>query len=189
MARSRRSYRPKRRDANYVWQSILYGGLLTVDAGAANRTVNFQLNAVIPGVGFDTTVKPFMNEHTLERVVGAMAHNGQGGTASSSDTDWFPFAIGAVKVPEGLNLSSDGINLFDANEADDYLFRMDTVCNEASNQDAVPNWHEVNAKTRRKFDVGDSIQFVASAHVIPALTRPFTVDLSMNLRFLWRLKD
>jgi len=187
---AKRRYRPRRQSANYVWQNMTFGQVLDIPQSGSAQTVNFLLAEKTPGVGFDLggkSITPFTSDHTLERVVGAMAHNGEGGQTSTTTTDWFAFVLAAVKIPSGLSMGTEGIDLFDSSEADDFLFRMDAVCNE-TNAQAMPNWHEVNAKARRKFDVGDAIQFLASVHMNTAASRAVKVDLSVNLRFLWRLK-
>lgn len=188
MARSRRHYR-RRPNVNYVWQSVVFqDNVETPNSVAQDTTIDWLLPQVTPGVGFErgaaTELRPFNNEHVLERVVGAMAHNGSG--QPGNFPGWTPVSIGAVKIPEGLQLGTGGINLFDATDADDYLFRMDAVCN-VSTGDAIPNWHEVNSKARRKFEVGDVIQFLASAWFEKALTRASTIEIAVNLRFLWKL--
>jgi hypothetical protein len=119
------------------------------------------------------------------RVVGAMAHNGGAGAATNDNT-WFPFTLSAVKVPAGMTATA--INLFSGQAVSDLdqLFRMDTVCDAASNTDAIPNWHMIDRKAKRKFEVGDKISWIVS--LIRPLASAFHVDFSMNLRFLWQLK-
>ena len=125
----------------------------------------------------------FANDHVLERIVGAMAHNGDGNTVAGNK--WFPLTIGALRIPVGM--TQEAINLFDNTQGDDYFFRMDAVCNAASDEDSIPNWHLINSKSKRKFSVGDTISFLASW--IPNVTdSSVDVDIAINLRILWKLK-
>lgn len=186
MARYRR--RMRRPKANYAWQSIPMSAILATGTSIpAGSKVNWLIGSIqIPGTGESGDFEHFQDDHVLERIVGAMSHNGGGDLASTTRPQWFPFSIGAVKVPAGLSLSS-GLNMFDSESADDYLFRMDAVCNQNTSESAVPNWHDVNSKAKRKFSVGDGIQFLASAFFSEAVSRKISIDFSMNLRLLWKL--
>ena len=79
MARNRRFFRPRRRDANYTWQS--YPEKVRVSIPSSNPVYHGVFSRVfIPGIGKHdhNDLVPFTNEHTMERVVGAMAHNASG---------------------------------------------------------------------------------------------------------------
>ena len=77
MARYRRSFRPRRRSANYTWQAEWNNTRITLEGGA---------NEVVSGVHFHTqpglspggqaqVPEPFTDSHVLERIRGAMTHN------------------------------------------------------------------------------------------------------------------
>lgn len=180
MPRYRRASR-SRSAQNTVWQSLTHQARLTVDASAVNDTINGVLFETVPSVGGDT----FEDEHILERIRGAMCHNGDQG--SGFNNTWFPFSLAMVKVPAGLTIqNSDAWSLFDNSKADDYIFRVDHVC-DASLNNAAPNWHLVDSKAKRKFAVGDRIVCLWS--VIAPTTTEFVIDVAVNMRVLWKLRD
>jgi len=181
MARSRRNYRSRRPDANYVWQPYTYRAQLAVTAGGEDSNYSVAIGNLIPGIGESD---PFDDDHVLERIRGSMAHNGstRGGVAGANQ--WFPLSFGGVRVPKGL--TENAIDLFDPETADDFLWRYDTVCNAVTNVAAVPNWHAVDSKAKRKFSVGDKVIWLVSLQ--RPRTTAFTVDIVMNLRLLWKLK-
>lgn len=184
MARQRRSYRRNRPRMNYVWQPMVENTIITVPESTAQGTVvKGVFRTVIPGIGFETEVKAFDSDHVLERIRGAMAHNAIG-QESASVTDWLPFSVAAIRVPNGM--TAGALNLFDSSEGDDFAFRMDAVCN-AGTQQATPNWHEVDSKAKRRFEVGDSLAFLWALVAPGTDTRAFTVEFAMNLRVLWKL--
>lgn len=173
---------------NFTWQSADHSEIITIPATAETGAhLAGTLKAITPGIGLngDDDFQQFDADHVLQRVRGSMAHNAQG-RESSSVTDWFAFSVAAVRIPKGLTFPETGIDLFDNSEGDDYLFRMDAVCNAGTGQ-AQPNWHDVDSKSKRRFEVGDTIQFLWSL-VNPAQdTQAKTVEFCMNLRLLWKL--
>jgi len=184
MARYRRSYKRTRPRRNMVWQPMFHSEIITIpERTPTNTVVKGTFFTANPGVGEADTFTKFDDTHTLERIRGSMAHNAQG-QESSTVTDWFPFTVAAIKVPSGMTI--DAINLFDSTEADDFFFRMDAVCN-AGTSAAIPNWHDVDSKSKRRFEVGDAIAWLWSAIAPATDTRAATIEFSMNLRVLWKL--
>ena len=183
MAR-KRYYRPRRRSQNTVWQSHVQTETLALSTTDSSR----HINGLLPGWELSPGIvgNEFTDDHTLERVVGTMAHNARSGPNLISNTSWFPFTFAAVRVPRGLTISQ-AWNLWDNSQGDDFVFRMDAVCNAAQSSDAMPNWHEVNAKARRKFEVGDKMAFAYTLYT-DFSDSSFYLDLVVNLRFLWKLK-
>lgn len=187
MARyNRKSYsRRHRRPQNTIWQSMNHSSILTIPAGAEGSVVSGVLEHNQPGTGVGDDFRAFDDQHVLERIRGTMCHNA-GGQESTTVTDWFSFSLGGIKVPTGM--SADELNLFDNLDADDYFFRMDAVCN-AGTRDAMPNWHEVDSKSKRRFEVGDKIAWLWSL-IRPGMdTRSMTIDLAFNFRVLWKLRN
>jgi len=182
--RYRRS-RPRAK-RNLTWQPMTNTKILTIPAATlTGAVVSGLLLKVSPGVYNGTATVPFDADHVLERIRGSMAHNAQG-QESTTLTDWFPFTVAAVKIPKGLTFPATGLNLFENSEIDDFAFRMDAVCNAGTN-DAIPNWHDVDSKAKRKFEVGDALQFLWSAVNPGKDNRDKTIEFSMNLRVLWKL--
>ena len=183
----RRGYR--RRPANYIWQPVTFTENYRVNTPTANVVDNRNLKVFKPGLNMASDpiadVDAFENDHTLERVVGSMAHNGSGLQTSNTTDAWFPLTIAALRVPVGFTAQS--IDLFDPSDGDDFIFRMDAVCN-ASATAAQPNWHNVNSKAKRRFNAGDAVQFLMS--FIPNFTdTSWNLEVAFNLRFLWKLKN
>lgn len=181
--RRRRYSRPK---TNYVWQPLVFSGVLST-GGAVEDNGFYEglIKDFVPGAhGGGNTDHPFDNDHVLERVVGSMSHNGAGQLANQPG--WFPFSIGAVRVPSGFS-TPNTMSLFDPQQGEDYFFRHDTVCNAIGTADAIPNWHDVNSKAKRKFEPGDKMAFLWSLMSPITSTRPITVELAFNLRLLWKL--
>ena len=190
MARNRRYYRPRKSDANYTWQSFPEKVRASITSGANPTYHGVFPRAFTPGIGVNGAddFDAFDSEHTLERVVGGMSHNASGFDVNT--IPWICVSLAMIKVPKGLELDTAGINLFDNSEADDFIYRMDAVCNPTNVAQSIPNWHMVNQKTRRKFEVGDTIWVLWSVYNQPeALTRNLVLDFTFNLRFLWRLKS
>lgn len=181
MARYRRSYR--RRGANYVWQPVVLRDDIQVPSGAVNDTHSGTLAEITPGMGLGDNFEPFNNEVVLQRIIGTMAHNGQGSTVPNAN-QWFPFTVGALMIPRGF--SAQAVDLFDNSAVDNQVFRMDAVCNNSSTTDAIPNWHTVDQKSKRKFGVGETLSWLYS--LISPVTVHFDVEFVANLRFLWKLK-
>lgn len=194
MARYRRNSRRRREPMNTEWQPICAKYGVQIAAGTLDTVVNGILNPPglvndsgwLPGIGYPqhSGVDTFDDQHILERIRGSMCHNGIIGVQPTEETLWFPFSIAAIRIPNGMAVSE--LNLFDNSDADDFFFRMDAVCN-ISRSDAIPNWHEVDSKSKRRFEVGDKFAMLYS------LLRPtdsaFTLDVTFNLRFLWRLRN
>ena len=135
--------------------------------------------------------EPFKNDHTLERIRGSMSHNGSGYTGSNSPS-WFPLTIVAVKIPVGLHIDSSENypNFFDNTSYGnlDMIYRHDVVC-DASNGGASPNWHDVDHKARRKFEIGDVIKWYYTLRQgFGSQVNDWSLDVTVNLRFLWKLK-
>ena len=179
----RRRYRKPH--GSYVWQPVAFNKQIQVPGGTIGTELNGLLFHTVPGVGNNADFKGFSNDHTLEKIIGSMAHNGEGITGGNKPS-WFPFTLAAAKVPQGMFPPETGIDLFDSTELDDCAFRMDSVCNNASNTDAIPNWHAVNAKSRRKFNVGDKLSWLFS--LVRNTATAFSVELALNVRILWKLK-
>jgi len=145
------------------------------------------LLTVQPGTGIQADFEPFDTDHTIERIVGSMSHNGDGVTASTTQTRWFPFTIAARKLPVS-SVQDGNIDLYDSKKGDDHFFRMDTVCNAQQSNPSTPNWHEVNSKSKRTFDVGDKMEWLWSI-VSPFTDTNWSIDVAINLRILWKLKS
>ena len=177
----RRTSRYRRQGGSFVWQPYAKTERLVIPSG---NTVGHVYSGVLP-----TTIEPafggevFDADHTLERIRGSMSHNANTGVGSS-DNLWFPFSIAGLQIPNGMNVNA--IDLFDASKGDNYFLRMDAVCNANNNQDAVPNWHDVDSKGKRRFNVGDKIAWLWSA-IVPS-TRAVNIDCAFNFRILWKLK-
>lgn len=192
----RRTYRPRsRRPQNTVWQCMTWTSVVQVSSGAPGTIVSGKLASAAgdvwtPGLGApftDEDVQQFDDQVVLERIRGSMCHNGGG--ANNLGQTWFPFSLAGIKIPQGFSTPSD-VNLFDNREGEDFFLRHDAVCNAGSTA-ATPNWHELDSKAKRRFDVGDGIAFLFSL-IRPAIMgspTSFAVDLAFNLRFLWRLKN
>jgi len=188
--RRRRTTRDK---PNYVWQSYVYRLIISVPQDANKEVFGGRIDRqFVPGVGDqyndDVLFQPFSNDHVLERVVGSLSHNAKG--VAVNNGGWEPLTLAFIRVPEGLTLdSSDLLNLFDNADVDDFVFRIDSVCNPTGSlANAMPNWHQVNQKTRKSFHIGDKIVpywCVFSGDFNDA----HTIDVAWNLRFLWRLKS
>ena len=203
MARYSRSRRSRRRRGNYLWQSYANTKNLSfpapTNADEMHHGEVFQ-TPMIPGSGDpihtgtaedDFKKVPFNNDHTLERIRGSMSHNGVGYTGTTS-TSWFPLTIVAVRVPIGLHIDSSENypNLFDNTSYGnlDIIYRHDVVC-DASNSEASPNWHDVDFKARRKFEVGDVIRWLYTIRQgFSSAVNDWRLEVCVNLRFLWKLK-
>jgi len=184
MARRRRMYRPRRQRNNYVWQSVGEQAVISIPASTpTGGRLNGVLSEIEPGIGVAAALKPFDADHTLERIRGSMAHNALG-QESSSVVDWFPFTVAAIRVPNGLSI--DPYDILDNSKGDDFAFRMDAVCNGGTTA-AVPNWHDVDSKAKRKFEVGDKLAWLWGL-IAPGMdTREVNIEFAMNLRLLWKL--
>lgn len=184
MANRRRYYRPRRRERNYTWQPWYLRHTTNVTESAGERKDGL-LATFVPGVG-DTgdpnNIEAFKDDHVLERIRGGMCHIGRVSLNPSGNT-WFPYSLAFLKIPAGF--AGQAINLFDNADGDDFLFRHDVVCR-AQNAEAVPNWHNIDSKAKRKFETGDSIAILYS--LISPTNTDFSLDLVMNFRMLWSLK-
>jgi len=202
MPRFRRR-RSRRRQGNYVWQTYANAKLLEFEAPTAKDDLHsgeLFATSLKPGLGDPLIVAdeqdvyhtPFTNDHTLERIRGSMCHNGGQYTATTS-VSWFPMSIVAVKVPRGLSIDDeeDYPNLFDNGKIGnmDIIYRHDVVC-DASSNNASPNWHDVDSKAKRKFEVGDIVKFLYTLRQPFASTvNDWQIEVAVNLRFLWRLTN
>ena len=181
MGRRRRSY--KRPERNYTWQPmwLRHNENVTVNAGAQ---VDFSMGTFKPGVGDagdPQQIDPFDNDHVIERVRGAMAHVGRA-TLNPSGSLWFPFSLAFLRIPAGF--TGQPINLFNSADGEDFVLRHDVVCR-ASNAEAVPNWHNLDSKAKRKFETGDEIMVLGS--LISPTNTDFTLEICLNFRMLWKL--
>jgi len=176
--------RMRRRVQNVTWQPVAWKQIISVPSGGTvGEIVSGNLGEIRPGVGTGDLHKPFTSDIVLERIRGAISHNGASGRTPSPPDGWFPFSIALVKVPNGFEVPSD-FNLFDSDEGDDFPFRQDVVCN--VNATVYPNYHEVDGKAKRKFEVGDVFAWLWSA--VKPVTTAFTISVAFNGRLLWRLK-
>ena len=184
MARYRRSYRPRRRSANYTWQAEWNNTRISLE-GAADAVISGVHFHTQPGLGPGGAAQvpePFTDSHVLERIRGAMTHNADT-SLSPSGNAWFPFTVAAVKVPKGM--SATAIDLFNNADGEDFLYCHNVVCR-ADYADSTPNWHEVDSKAKRVFEVGDQIAWIYSA--IKPVSGTVNIDFCVNLRLLWKLK-
>jgi len=85
-----------------------------------------------------------------------------------------------------VGFSAGQLNLFNSEDGDDFVVRMDVVCDVSPTGQAAPNWHPLDSKSKRRFSVGDKLQWLFS--LIRPVTTEFTVDLAVNARVLWKLK-
>jgi len=177
---SRRRTSRSRPMYNYVWQPMPFTFGKVIPSGTIGSVHSDTLTTFTPGIGDDGH---FQDDHVLERVRGSMAHNGIIGVVPTEETLWFPFTLAALKIPTGF--SPQDLDLFDNTQGDDFVVRMDAVCN-IGRTDAIPNWHALDSKAKRKFSVGDTLSWIFS------LVRPtdssFTVDIAVNARVLWKLR-
>jgi len=181
MARRKYSTRP-RRVQNVTWQPVMLKETVTVPSGTVGQQHNGTFGEIRPGVGRDVQLKPFLDDHVLERIRGMVAHNGSQQVRSSGDA-WFPFSLALVRVPNGFE-PPDDMDLFDADKGDDFPLRIDAVCN--ANQTVYPNYHEVDGKAKRKLETGDVFAWLWS--LISPVSGTFNLGVTFNGRFLWRLK-
>ena len=180
MARHRRSYR-SRPEMNMTWQPFYLRHDENVTANAGEQ-VDFVLGGLTPGVGrSDGSKDEFENDHVLERIRGAMTHVGRA-SLNPSGSLWFPFSLAFLRIPAGF--TGNAIDLFDNSKGDDFVMRHDTVCR-ASNSEAVPNWHNLDSKAKRRFSVGDKILVIGS--LISPTNTDFTLEICFNVRMLWKL--
>lgn len=184
---SRRRYSPQ---ASYVWQPFTQSKELQVTGGVTEGTsYSGLLQEQIPGTGKSTSFERFNNDHTLQRIRGAMSHNALSAPAPTGKTTWFPFSVAAIKVPEGLTISADGLDLFDTEQANDFIYRMDAVCNAGTTSTvATPNWHEIDSKRKSSFKVGDALAWLWSFVSPFTISSTFQIDVALNSRLLWKLK-
>lgn len=184
MARYRRSYR--RKPQNVVWQPVQRIETIAVPAGAVGTVYSKAIFDTTPGIVENdlATIDQFDDQHVLERIRGAMSHNGDDRVTQASN-QWFPFSVAALKIPKGFS-SSDPLNLFSSADIEDLAFRMDAVCNANQTTQATPNWHEVDSKAKRKFEIGDKLAWLVS--LIRPRTDTFNVFFTVNLRILWKLR-
>jgi len=190
MARRRRGYsRRYSPQASYVWQPFTQSKEIQVPSVTDGTRYSGVLQELVPGTGLSTTFERFNNDHTLQRVRGSMSHNATSRPAPTGKTTWFPFSVAAIKIPEGLTIPAEGLDLFNTEEANDFIFRMDAVCNAGTTADiATPNWHEVDSKRKSSFKIGDAIAWLWSFVAPFDLSSTFQIDVAMNTRLLWRLK-
>ena len=206
MARYRRSRRSGRRSQNYVWQSYANSKRHVWEADSDDtfpliRSGELFDTALHPGLGdplrTDTEPSgyqaPFQNDHTLERLRGSMSHNGEGNV--TKEPSWFPLVVACVRIPRGLSIDNEARypNLFDNSELGnmDIIYRHDVVC-DSSPSNANPNWHDVDSKAKRKFEVGDIVKWLYSlrqAFDPSPQNASWSLTTSVNIRFLWKLKS
>jgi len=180
----RRSYR--RTPQNLTWQPAYINTRLVIPAGTAGSKVSGVFTYTEPGVvAKDGTVDPFDDTHILERIRGAAAHDASG-IAQGNVNAWFPLILAAAKIPKGLDVPSDGLDLFASEEIEDVAFRLDTVCNAGNSTRAIPTWGDLDSKAKRRLEVGDRLAWLWTLLRPTAAT--FNVDVSMNMRILWKLK-
>jgi len=174
-----------RQGYNYVWQAMPFTENVTVPAGTEGSVHNGTLTTFRPGIGSaDSDADAFKDDHVLERVRGSMAHNGYVQTAPlPTDVSWFAFSLAALRIPTGF--APQSIDLFDNSEGDDFAVRMDAVCNVART-DAIPNWHALDSKAKRKFSVGDTLSWIFSA--VRPISSSFRIEIAVNARVLWKLR-
>jgi len=181
----RAGYGSRKTDYNYVWQAMPFSENLSIPAGTEGSVHNGVITDFRPGIGSaDSDADAFKDDHVLERIRGSMAHNGYVQTAPlPTDQSWFPFTMAALKIPTGF--AAQDIDLFDNSEGDDFAFRMDAVCNVART-DAIPNWHPMDSKAKRRFSVGDTLSWIYS--LVRPISGSFRVEISVNARVLWKLR-
>jgi len=185
MPRTTRRRYHRRTPQNLTWQPAYVSTRLVIPAGTAGAKVNGVFAYTEPGtVAKDQSVDAFDDTHVMERIRGAVAHDGSG-AASTNASDWFPMILAGVKIPKGLDIPSDGLDLFASEEIEDVAFRLDTVC-EAGNTPAVPTWTPLDSKAKRRFEVGDRLAWIWS--LIRPKAATFNIDVCMNMRILWKLK-
>jgi len=186
MARQTRRRYHRRTPQNLTWQPAYVMTRLVIPAGTAGATMNGVFAYTSPGtVAKDGTIDAFDDTHVLERIRGAVAHDANG-IASTNTNEWFAMILAAAKIPKGLDVPSDGLDLFASEEIEDVAFRLDTVCNAGNAQNAVPTWHPLDSKAKRRLEVGDRLAWLWS--LIRPTASTFNVDICMNMRLLWKLK-
>ena len=88
MARYRRSYRRPRRPMNTTWQPWYIRNTIAVPSSATEgQNFNGLLAQFVPGLGDSgdpQNITPFEDDHVLERVRGAMSHNGRSDISSGT---------------------------------------------------------------------------------------------------------
>jgi len=178
--RHRRSYR---RPNAYTWQSFYLQKDLTGPSSQGNES--FVLGYTVPGVGDagDGNVRAFDAPHVLERIRGSVCHDGAT-PAPGNEANWFPFTLAAMRIPTGVIIDTDNIpSILNNTEGDDYFFYGSHICGARVSSNVDP----IDSKAKRKFDVGDKIAWLAN------IVNPFVsgfnanVDLSINVRILWKL--
>ena len=202
MARRRRR-RSGRRYGSYVWQSYANAKRHVWEADDDDnypiiRSDELFQTSMRPGLGDPLddlgalTHEPFPNDHTLVRMRGSMAHNGEGNV--TKEPSWFPLVVACVRVPKGLSIDKEDTypNLFDNTELGnlDIIYRHDVVC-DSSPSNANPNWHDVDNKAARKFEIGDTIKWLYSlrqAFDPSPQNNSWSLTVAVNIRFLWKLK-
>jgi len=178
----RRSYR---RPNSYTWQSVWLQENL--DGPAAGNNQSYVLGYTNPGVGdsgdHTHAIRPFDASHVLERIRGHICHDGAT-PAPGTEGSWFPFTLAAMKIPAGVGIATDDIpSILNNTEGDDYFYYGSHVCGARVSSNIDP----VDSKAKRRFDVGDKIAWLAN------IVNPFTgsinanVDVTINLRLLWKL--
>jgi len=180
--RSRRSYR---RNNAYTWQSVAFQADLTGPSAGDNKS--YILGYVTPGIGdgaaLPTSIRPFDAPHVLERMRGHICHDGAT-PAQGTEGNWFPFTIAAMKIPNGVIIDDSDIpSVVNNTDGDDYFYYGSHICGARVSSNVDP----VDSKAKRRFDVGDKIAWIAN------IINPFTgninanVDVTVNLRLLWKL--
>ena len=185
MARRRPSYRRRRPAANYVWQPFY---TLVSKTNIGTGVSNFLLKDIVPGVPDDisgNTTDAFDFDVSLERIRGTCIHIASGATGIGNRI--LPVNIAAMVVPMAFKGSDDVSDLYTAKQGDDYPLFMSHFC-DASSANAVEIKEEVDSKAKRKLPVGDILRFLASVNVPTAFGSGVDIDISLNLRLLWKLK-
>jgi len=153
----------------------------------AGDNKSFVLGYTHPGVGDgadpDQQIRPFDASHVLERIRGHICHDGAT-PAPGNEGNWFPFTLAAMRIPAGVVIDDTNIpSVLNNTEGDDYFYYGSHVCGARVSSNIGP----VDSKARRRFDVGDKIAWLAN------IVNPFTgsinatVDVTLNLRLLWKL--
>jgi len=183
--RHRRSYRRRRTNNTYTWQSFYLQKKL--DGPSSQGNSSFVIGYTIPGVGDGGTVSPairaFDAPHVLERIRGHICHDGAT-PAPGNEASWFPFSIAAMRIPAGVIIDTDDIpSIMNNTEGDDYFFYGSHVCGARVSN----NIDQIDSKAKRRFDVGDKIAWLGN--IINPFVSGFNadVDLSLNVRLLWKL--
>lgn len=185
----RRRYRHSVRRAKprTAWQSYVK----SVKTSAIDNTKGLDavLDYFYPGVGRNgaTDFHQFEQEVLLETIRGQLAHEGE--VSGSTVDNWFPVSLAFVRVPAEFASTYDNstditaTDLWNNLEGDDYFLRYDCLCNPSSTPPTEVE--HVNAKSKRRFRVGDAISVLASM-LSPVASGEAKVDFTFNLRLLWK---